>query len=129
PRGSPAAGHRAQCRRSMITPLLAVMVLTYNEEPNLPDCLDSLTGLGCPVYVIDSGSTDRTIEIAKAAGATILTHPFEKHSQQWAWAIEQLPEAHEWILGLDADQRLTPELREELSRLLRGEAKALARYE
>jgi glycosyltransferase involved in cell wall biosynthesis len=96
---------------------LAVVVLTLNEEANLPACLASLRGLEHQLYVVDSGSTDATLEIARAGGARILQHPFESHAAQWQWALTNLAPRPRWILGLDADQRLTPELRQELSRL------------
>jgi glycosyltransferase involved in cell wall biosynthesis len=67
--------------------------------------------------VVDSGSTDRTIEIARAAGATVVAHEFAGHSAQWRWALDQLPLRHAWVLGLDADQRLMPELADELRKL------------
>lgn len=102
-------------------PVTAV-VLTFNEELNLPACLESLRGWVARLVVVDSGSTDRTIEIASQFGAEILRHPFETHSAQWRWAIGQLPPATEWILGLDADQRVTPELAAEIAGRLAGDA-------
>ncbi|HWQ14969.1 MAG TPA: glycosyltransferase family 2 protein [Roseiflexaceae bacterium] len=104
---------------------LAVIILTYNEEANLPACLESLRGLDCHVVVVDSGSTDRTVEIARAAGAEVVHHPFETHATQWAWALSHLPWRAEWVLGLDADQRLSPELRQELARLFSSERQRL----
>jgi glycosyltransferase involved in cell wall biosynthesis len=67
--------------------------------------------------VLDSGSRDGTLEIARKYGAQVFEHPFETHAQQWTWALHHLPIAHEWILGLDADQQITAELREELAAL------------
>jgi len=104
---------------------LVVVVLTQNEEANLPACLESLRGLDCPVFVVDSGSTDRTVEIAQALGATVVHHPFETHSRQWAWALSNLPGPPAWVLGLDADQRLSPELRDELVQLFADEPRRL----
>ena len=49
------------------------------------------------------GSTDRTVEIARATGAVILEHPFESHTKQWGWALANVPGEVEWVLGLDAD--------------------------
>jgi len=98
---------------------LATVVLTRNEELNLPACLESVQGLGSSLIVVDSGSTDRTLEIAERYGAHVLTHPFESHTRQWGWALRQLPSETEWVLGLDADQRLTPELFQELQQLFR----------
>lgn len=106
---------------------LATIVLTYNEESNLQPCLESLQGLRHSVYVVDSGSTDRTVEIARAYDGHVLQHPFESHARQWAWALAQLDDV-EWVLGLDADQRLTAELRDTIASLFdaRGSAKRSA---
>ena len=90
------------------------VILTFNEERNLPACLDSLDSVGCAVFVVDSGSTDRTVDLAQAAGVHVVTHSFDTHARQWAWALQHLPIRTDWVLGLDADQRLTPELRSAL---------------
>jgi glycosyltransferase involved in cell wall biosynthesis len=100
---------------------LAVVVLTYNEELNLPACLASVHGLTPTVFVIDSGSTDRTVQLAREHGASILTHRFAGHARQWRWALDQLDPRVEWVLGLDADQRLSPELHAELAQLFLDE--------
>lgn len=100
------------------SPHLAVVILTYNEETNLPRCLDSLRGLACTVVVVDSGSTDRTAEIARLNGAALVFHPFENYALQRNWAQENLPVAAGWILHLDADERLTPELAVEINQVL-----------
>jgi glycosyltransferase involved in cell wall biosynthesis len=100
-------------RRAPVT----AVVLTYNEEVNLPACLASLAGCVERIVVVDSGSTDRTIGIAREAGAEILTHPFETHSGQWKWAMENIGALSPWVLGLDADQRVTPELADEIARV------------
>jgi glycosyltransferase involved in cell wall biosynthesis len=80
------------------------------------------------IVIVDSGSTDKTREIAHDYGATVLSHAFETHSRQWRWALDNLPgssstEAGEWILGLDADQRISPEMAEELRRMLGSSAR------
>jgi|SRR5579883_530374 len=98
---------------------LLVIVLTYNEEVNLPDCLASLGGLNCAVWVVDSGSTDRTIEIARNHGAEVASHPFENYAAQRNWALDHLPVQADWVLNLDADERLTPELVTEIKELLK----------
>lgn len=95
---------------------LTAIVLTYNERENLPPCLASLKPLGCPVFVVDSGSTDGTQDIAAGHGATVVAHPFSTHAAQWQWALANLPLTADWVLALDADQRVTPELAEELRR-------------
>ena len=95
-------------------PILSAIVLTYNEEQNLPACLSSLKLLGCAIFVVDSGSTDRTLEIAAQFGATTLEHPFTTHTQQWDWALKNVPLESEWVIALDADQAITPELAAEI---------------
>jgi len=97
---------------------LSLVVLTYNEETNLAGCLESLKGLDCEIFVVDSGSTDRSCEIARQYGAALVTNRFETHAKQWNWALQNLPVSTEWILGLDADQRLTPELRDEIGKVI-----------
>ncbi|PIQ82704.1 MAG: glycosyl transferase family 2 [Candidatus Omnitrophica bacterium CG11_big_fil_rev_8_21_14_0_20_64_10] len=101
-----------------MTPAIDAVILTRNEAVNLPRCLDSLQGLCRKIFVVDSGSTDRTTEVAQAHGAEIIVHPFETHAKQWNWALKNLPLDAEWTLALDADQRVTPALREEILRRL-----------
>lgn len=93
---------------------VAVIVLTLDEEINLPDCIASLDGLDHDLYVVDSGSKDRTKELACAASATVFSHPFENYAKQRNWAQAQLPPSYRWVLHLDADERLTPELAAEI---------------
>jgi glycosyltransferase involved in cell wall biosynthesis len=97
---------------------VATIVLTYNEEGNLPACLASLRGLDCELFVVDSGSTDRTVAIAAASGATVLRHPFDNYAAQRNWAQSHLPTQAEWVLHLDADERLTPQLVTEINQVL-----------
>lgn len=66
------------------------------------------------IFVVDSGSTDGTKEIARRLGASLAEHHFESHSRQWDWALRNLPLRGAWIFGLDADQRVTPELAAEI---------------
>src|SRR5580658_640734 len=100
-------------------PRLSVIVLAYNEEANLPNCLASLRGLDCRVFVVDSYSTDKTPEIARACGAVFTQHPFENYSAQRNWAQSNVPFDTPWILHLDADERLTPELVSEINTVLK----------
>lgn len=94
------------------------VILTLNEEKNLPACLESLSGWCQPIFIVDSGSTDGTAAIARRFGAELIPHPFETHSKQWNWALANLPGASEWVLALDADHRVSPELREEILRAI-----------
>jgi len=101
-----------------LRPRVSVIVLACNEEANLPDCLASLEHLDCEVLVVDSGSTDRTQEIAREAGAAVFEHPFETYGAQRNWAQQHLPLAADWVLHLDSDERLTPELVAEINGIL-----------
>ena len=87
---------------------LSAVIIAFNEEQNLARCLDSLEGIVDEVLVVDSGSTDRTIAIAEARGARVLTHAFEGHIEQKNWAADQATGS--WLLSLDADEALSPEL-------------------
>ena len=98
--------------------LLSVIILTKNEEANLLNCLNSLQTLNAEIFVVDSGSTDQTVEIAQKAGCQVFEHPFENQAKQLNWAIQNLPIATPWLMRLDADERLTPELAEELKLVL-----------
>ena len=94
---------------------ISVVILTRDEERNLPACLASLQGLVAEIFVVDSGSTDATVEIACQYGAHVVQHEFSGHNAQWHWALTTLPIQNAWVLGLDADQRLTPELAREMA--------------
>ena len=84
---------------------VSFIALTRNEERNLATCLESVAGWAAEIFIVDSGSTDRTIEIAEGYGATVVSHPFETHAKQWEWALENLPISSEWILALDNGTR------------------------
>lgn len=111
-----------------IAPSLAVIVLTKDEERNLPDCLASLAGLDAEVWVVDFGSTDRTVALAEAAGCRVVAHPFETYAAQRNWAFDHLPIAAPWTLCLDADERLTPELAGEIAAAVAAADRPYAGY-
>ncbi len=87
----------------------SVVILTLNEEHNLPACLASASACG-DVVVLDSGSTDRTCEIARTAGARVFTQRFDNFAQQRNHAHDAIPFKYDWVFHLDADETLSPEL-------------------
>jgi glycosyltransferase involved in cell wall biosynthesis len=96
---------------------VSVLIPTLNEELNLPDCLAGVAWAD-EVFVVDSFSHDRTVEIARARGAEVVQHAFEGYSRQKNWALDTLPFRNEWVLIVDADERVTPELRCEIERVV-----------
>ena len=96
------------------TVAISAVILTKDEALNLPRCLDSITDWCTDIHVVDSGSTDETLSIAADYGAKITHNDFVDHPSQWSWALTNLPLAHQWVLALDADHIVTPELRSEI---------------
>ncbi len=97
---------------------LAVVILTYNEEDNLPHALDSIAGWANEIFVLDSGSIDRTVEIAGRYGCVIARNTFENYARQRNYAIDHLPIQTEWVLFLDADEWIPEALKQEISTLI-----------
>ena len=93
---------------------ISAIILTYNEEANLERCLKSIEGWVEEVIIVDSYSTDATLDIAKAHGAHVAQHPFENQAKQFNWALEHVEIKGEWILRLDADERILPALAAEI---------------
>ena len=100
---------------------LSVVILTFNAASTIGATLASASVLSDDVHVVDSGSTDATLDIAGQAGARISSHPFEHYGAQRNWAIDELPLKYEWQLHLDADERVSDELANELRALFAGD--------
>jgi len=94
---------------------LSVAVITLNEEENLPRCLESVRSLAAEIVVIDSGSTDRTREIAESFGALFKVNPWPGFVAQKNVALQQCTQP--WVLCLDADESVSPELADSLHQL------------
>lgn len=89
---------------------LTVVILTRDEERHIERAIRSVRPIAGRIVVVDSGSTDRTVEIARRLGAEVLVHPFVTQAQQFNWALTQLPEDTEWVLRLDSDEIVSPKL-------------------
>jgi glycosyltransferase involved in cell wall biosynthesis len=94
---------------------VSVCIITKDEEENLPDCLSSVSWAD-EIVVVDSRSKDRTREIASAAGARVVERDFPGHVEQKNFAVEQA--RNDWVLCIDADERLSPELAGSVRRAL-----------
>ena len=90
-------------------PKISATIITLNEEINIERCIRSLYGIADEIVVIDSGSSDSTLEISKKMGARIVSNPFEGHIQQKNFAITQT--LNNWIISLDADEALSDKLK------------------
>lgn len=93
-------------------PDLAVVILTFNEEIHIARCLDNVQSVAKEIFIIDSFSTDRTLEIASTyPNVTILQNKWENnYAKQFNWGLEHAPITASWVMRLDADEYLTPEL-------------------
>lgn len=93
---------------------LTAIILTKNEEKNISKCIKSVKNIAENIVVIDSYSEDETVKISESLGAKVYQHKFTSHSEQFNWAIDNIPISSEWILRIDADEELTLELINEL---------------
>lgn len=93
---------------------VTVIILTLNEERNLPGAIESVQNWVEEVFVVDSCSVDRTVDVAIEHRVKIVQRPFTNYGNQWNWAIEHLPIKTPWVLKLDADERVSAELQEEI---------------
>lgn len=87
--------------------MVSVVILTYNEELNLGYALKSVKDCSDDIHIVDSGSNDRTIEIAKAFNANIHVNPWTNWAEQRNWALDNCQLKHKWVLFLDADEQIT----------------------
>ncbi len=94
------------------------IIMTKNEEKNIVDCLKSMQGFAKRCVVIDCGSTDRTVELAKELGADVYTHEFEYYARQFNWGIDNCDIDTEWIIRLDADERFPDKLNREIEKII-----------
>jgi acetyltransferase-like isoleucine patch superfamily enzyme/glycosyltransferase involved in cell wall biosynthesis len=98
--------------------MLDVLIQTHNEELNLPHTLQSIQGWVNRIFVVDSGSTDATCQIAESFGAVVVPKAWEGYAKQKNWALDHLPFESPWILILDADESVSPPLKEEIMSLI-----------
>lgn len=89
---------------------LSVLILTGNEEKNIGKCLASIAPLGAKTYIMDSLSEDRTIEIAESMGAIVKQRAWTTHADQFNWGLDNLGIDSKWIMRIDADEEITPDL-------------------
>lgn len=99
---------------------LTVVILTYNEALHIGRAIDNVAGFAEAVVVVDSFSTDQTVEIARAKGAVVLQNKFVNQAQQFQWALDHAPLSTPWLMRLDADEVVSSELAAEIRARLPG---------
>jgi glycosyltransferase involved in cell wall biosynthesis len=108
-----------------IPAMISILILTLNEEANLPACLETCKWSD-DIHVLDSYSTDNTIRIAEAFGAKVWFRKFDSFAQHQNWALENIPFKHPWVFYYDADERITPELAVSMQSAVRFPGDAVA---
>ena len=93
---------------------IVAIILTFNEEQHLARCIASLEGVASQIVVADCFSTDGTLDIARSCGARVVQREWVNHATQFNWALTQLDADTDWVLRIDADEVLTPELAAEI---------------
>ncbi|MDO8504644.1 MAG: glycosyltransferase family 2 protein [Candidatus Liptonbacteria bacterium] len=101
-------------------PKVSLIVLTFNEGLNLRKCLKSAEGLVSEIIIVDSGSTDDTPKIAEEFKAKVFRHDFKNQAETFNWALQNTNPSGEWIMRLDADEEILPELKKEIEEKLPG---------
>jgi glycosyltransferase involved in cell wall biosynthesis len=107
---------------------LSVLILTYNESLHLDRCLNSLQGKCKRIFIVDSFSTDSTVDIANRHGAHVIQRKWTNYADQFQWGLDNCPIDTEWVMRLDADEYLEPELLPELEKILPSSDPTLAGY-
>lgn len=94
---------------------LTVIILTRNEERHIERCISSVRDIADRIIVVDSGSTDSTRDLARSLGADVFENPWTNHATQFNWALDQLGGDVDWVMRLDADEVVLPDLRSEIA--------------
>ena len=93
---------------------ITVIILTKNEEKNIEACIESAKMIAKRIIVVDSGSTDNTVELAERCKAEVVYHEWVGHARQFNWALDNCSIDTEWVFRLDADERISQELAQEI---------------
>lgn len=97
---------------------VSVIILTLNEEENLPAAIESALGWAAQIFVVDSCSTDKTVDVAMRYNVQLVQRRFTNFGEQWNWALDRLPIETPWVMKLDADERLPANLKMELGSII-----------
>lgn len=101
---------------------LSVIIITFNAGSDIILCLESISSWAGEIFIVDSFSTDNTIDLARRYTPNIVQHPFEGFAAQRNWALENLPLKYEWVLFLDQDEQVMPDLAEEIQKVVSSDS-------
>jgi glycosyltransferase involved in cell wall biosynthesis len=97
---------------------ISVIILTFNEEKHIARCIKSLSTFTDKIFIVDSGSTDKTVEIAKRLGAEVAVNQWVNYATQFNFGIENTPFKTKWLMRMDSDEYVLPELSDEINQKL-----------
>lgn len=99
---------------------VSAVILTYNEEKNIETCLKSIARWCQEIFVVDSGSRDKTLDIVAQYTSQVYVHSYIDHASQLDWSLKNLPFTYEWIIPLDADHMVTEKLKLEIIKIVQN---------
>ena len=94
---------------------LSVLILTFNEEKHIKRCIESLTAITKDIFIVDSYSSDRTVEIAESLGAKIYRNNWVNYATQYQWGLDNCHINTEWVMRMDSDEYISPDLANEVN--------------
>ncbi len=94
---------------------LSVIILTYNEEKHIARCIESLLPIARDIFIVDSYSTDKTVAIAESLGAKVYQNKWVNYAIQFQWGLDNCPIQTEWVMRMDSDEYILPELISEIN--------------
>lgn len=103
---------------------ISVLILTFNEEKHIKRCIESLSPITKNIFIIDSFSTDATVDVAESLGAKVYQNAWPgNHAKQFQWGLDNSPIETEWVMKMDADEFILPKLADEINSQLANVAK------
>ena len=97
---------------------LSIIILTHNEKIHLRRCINSIKDIATEIFIVDSFSSDETVELAQRLGANVYQNKWKNYATQFNWALKNCPIKTKWVMRLDADEVVTPELAAEIKAAL-----------
>ena len=94
---------------------ISVLILTFNEERHIERCIKSLLPFAKEIFIVDSYSTDKTVEISESLGAIVYQNKWVNYAVQYQWGLDNCPINTEWVMRMDADEYILPKLAEEIN--------------